>query len=95
MGRSQSFLIVCICIFTFIVAPIIGKETCTENIKFFDNRPESCLEILNFFTHTVFPHIVAAVTTVYPHIIAEATILFWNFQTLKISNSFLIKFSLM
>ena len=23
------FLIVCICIFTFVVAPIIGKDTCT------------------------------------------------------------------
>ena len=34
--------------------------------------------------------------TLFPHIVAAATILFWNFQTLKISNSsFLINFSLM
>ena len=33
-------------------------------------------------------------TTVFPHIIAAATILFWNFQTLKISISFLIFFPL-
>ena len=36
-----------------------------------------------------------AETTVFPHIIAAATILFRNFQTLKISNSFLINFSFM
>ena len=35
------------------------------------------------------------IDTVFPHIIAAATILFWNFQTLKISNSILIIFSLM
>ena len=33
--------------------------------------------------------------TVFPHIVAAATILFWNCKTLKISNSFRIKFSLM
>ena len=39
----------------------------------------------NFCLNTVFPHIVAAATS----------ILFWNFQTWKISNSFLIDFPLM
>ena len=34
-------------------------------------------------------------TTVFSHIVAMATILFWNCKTLKISNSFCIKFSLM
>ena len=40
--------------------------------------------ILKYLPYTVFPHIVAA-----------ATILFWIHKSLKISNSFLIKFSLM
>ena len=34
-------------------------------------------------------------TTVFPHIVATATILFWIHKSLKISYSFLIKFSLM
>ena len=33
--------------------------------------------------------------TVFPHIVAAATILFWIHKSLKISYSFLIKFSLM
>ena len=36
-----------------------------------------------------------AMSTVFPHIVAAATILFWIHKSLKISYSFLIKFSLM